>query len=236
MKVLVILALFGCAVALPRSTKEVGPPCPLEDPLHRPEQGPLNITLDPIAAIFEGGIRSEVHVEGLMTFNYEFTINMVTLVVPFTVNLANLDLTSAYTAEGYLDVRPFSEGCIPSGNFTGTGTAVVTASTLLVQGTATLFINLINNRISIRTLVLPVISFAAANINLGSGYAIDGAPIDWDAFNANFKSCFETELAANRPAVVEKIRITVNFRIAHLSLDELLDQLLNPPPEGCTYF
>jgi len=226
MKVIAVVLLLvagACAKAAVKSTRAEGPACPAEDPLIRLEVGPLNITLNPIAQIDQGGERSDVNVVGLSTFGYTYEINLIALTATFQIRVANLNLRSEYVATGYLDARPFSQGCIPSGNFTGAGTALVTASGINAEGSATLFVNLIDNKLSVRLLSVSAFSFTTLTVDLGPDYMIGGETVNWPQFNAGLKACVDSEFAANNAAIVEKIRLTVNGAIADLTLQDFLD-------------
>jgi hypothetical protein len=235
MKVIALALLLvagACAKVAVKSTRAEGPACPPEDPLDRPEEGPLNITFHPIAQIDQGGMRQEVMVTGLSTFGYTYDINLIQLTATFSIRVANIDLSSGYTATGYLDARPFTQACIPSGNFTGSGTALVTAAGVMASGSATLFVNLISDKVSIRLLAVDSFSFTSLTVNLGEEYMIGGSPVDWAAFNAGLKACVDTQFAANNAEVVEKIRVGVNEKIGVLSLQEFLDLLVGGGGDG----
>lgn len=174
-------------------------------------------------------------INGLSTFQYEYTINLIQLTAEFTITLTTFDLTSTYTAEGYVDARPLSQSCIPSGNFTGTGPVAITAAGLVVSGSATIFVNLITDRISIRLLSIPNLVFDSLTADLGPEFIIGGAPVDWAQFSSNIKSCVDTEFPANRDDVVEKFRLAINELIADFTLQDFLDLIGGgdstcPPP------
>jgi len=226
MKVIALALLFvagACAKAAVQSTRAEGPACPPEDPLIRVEAGPLNISFHPIAQIDEGGVRSDVNVVGLSTFGYTYEINLIALTATFSIRVANINLRSEYIATGYLDARPFTQSCIPSGNFTGAGTALVTAGGVAAAGSATLFVNLATGTVSIRLLAVDSFSFTSLTVDLGEEYMIDGSPIDWPTFNAGLKACVDTQFAANNAEIVEKIRVGVNLKISVLTLEEFLE-------------
>lgn len=235
MKVIALALLLvagACAKVAVKSTRAEGPACPPEDPLDRPDEGPLNVTFHPIAQIDMGGVRSDVMVIGLSTFGYTYEINLIALTATFSIRVANIDLTSGYTATGYLDARPFSQSCIPSGNFSGSGTALVTAAGVNAAGSATLFVNLITDKVSIRLLAVDSFSFTSLTVDLGEEYMIGGSPVDWPMFNSGLKACVDSEFAANNAAIVEKIRVGVNEKIGVLSLEEFLDLLIGGGGDG----
>ncbi|OXA39759.1 uncharacterized protein LOC110861056 [Folsomia candida] len=235
---IVLLLVAGSFANSIKQTRETGPPCPLPAEYIGTE-GPLNITLHPILEIHQGGTRGVSTINGLDTFAYEYTINLIALTAEFTITVGSLSLDTLYTATGYLDARPFSQGCIPSGNFTGgaNGPAPATATVvgLRAVGTATIFINLITDRISLRLLAVSSFSFTTITANLSDDYVIGGSPIDWPAFNAGLKACVDSEFASNNAAVVEKIRLAVNEKIADYTLQDFLDLIGGggstcPPP------
>lgn len=235
MKVIALALLLvagACAKAAVKSTRAEGPACPPEDPLVRVEAGPLNISFHPIAQIDEGGVRMDVNVVGLSTFGYTYEINLIALTATFSIRVADIDLTSGYTAAGYLDARPFTQTCIPSGNFTGSGTALVKAAGVTATGSATLFVNLATGTVSVRLLAVSAFSFNTLTVDLGEEYMIGGSTVDWPAFNAGLKACVDTQFAANNEEIVEKIRVGVNMKIAHLTLEEFLDLIIGGGGDG----
>ncbi|OXA56718.1 uncharacterized protein LOC110847289 [Folsomia candida] len=237
MKVIAVALLLvaGAFANSIKQTRETGPPCPIADPLIDEPSDQLNFTLNPIAQIIVGGSHGLTTINGLSTFQYEYTINLIQLTAEFTITLTTFDLTSTYTAEGYVDARPLSQSCIPSGNFTGTGPVAITAAGLVVSGSATIFVNLITDRISIRLLSIPNLVFDSLTADLGPEFIIGGAPVDWAQFSSNIKSCVDTEFPANRDDVVEKFRLAINELIADFTLQDFLDLIGGgdstcPPP------
>ncbi|OXA39825.1 uncharacterized protein LOC118439516 [Folsomia candida] len=210
---IVLLLVTGSLANSITQTRETGPPCTLP-PVYIGTEGPLNITYHPILEIHQGGTTGVSTIIGLDTFAYEYTITVIALTVEFTITVDKLSLDTTYTATGYLDARPFSQGCIPSGNFTsgGYGPAPATANIgrLKVFGSLTLNINLIEDYVRIGRLALSFVSFDTVRVDLGRKFRIGGAPVDWPAFSANLKACFDSEFAANKAAVVEKVRLAIN--------------------------
>lgn len=153
-----------------------------------------------------------------------------------------MSLDTTYMVNGYLDARPFSQVCLPSGNFSGSDRVVASAENAELKGAATLFINLISNKLSVRILTVETLTFSAVSVDLGQGYQIAGAPVDWADWTANFKTCFDNEFPANKAEIVEKVRIaanevigvslTISYKISHQLSDYqfficLLISLLN---------
>lgn len=167
-------------------------------------------------------------INGLNTYSSYWTIDMITNM--FTITLDNLSLDATYSATGYLDATPYSQGCIPSGNFTGGDTARITVAGLRVVGQATFFVNLVNDRVSIRRLSVASFSFTDITVDLGANFQIGWAPVDWPAFNGNLKACMDSEFAANNPAIVEKFRLAINEKIQHYTSEELSELIGNICP------
>lgn len=168
--------------------------------------------------------------------SYDYTIIIITLTLNFHLTLPSAHITTDFVVTGYLDARPFSSGCIPSGNFTGSGASTVHASALDVNIRAVLFANLITNKLSIRTLEIRNISFGSdIMLSFGPDLLIGGSPVDWDAVSAGLKTCFDAEFAANKAAITEKIRLAGNVVIGKYTIDELLELIGGgggtcPPP------
>lgn len=237
----IFLALLFVAGAFARAGNQItetGPACPLDDPLIS-ESGFLNITLDPILVINAGGSRGELVAVGLTTLNYEYNVNIILLTADVEINLGSLKLDVAdYNAEGWVDVTPLREETLPSGSFVGTGNAALTASNVNVKFSATLFINLISNKVTVRLLNVENLSFDSVTLDLGAGFLLDGAAVDWATLSANFKDNFAQDWAASEEAIVEKIRTAANVVVGQYTLDEILDIIGNigggDGGEGCT--
>ncbi|OXA39749.1 hypothetical protein Fcan01_25498 [Folsomia candida] len=207
----VVLLLVADSLATSiKQKRETGPPCPLP-PVYIGTEGPLNITYHPILEIHQGGTHRVSTINGLNTFIYEYTINFLTLTAEFTITVGSLSLDTTYTATGYLDARPFSQGCIPSGNFTGNGAAKATIVGLRLVGNATIVVNLMNEFMYIRLLAVSSFSFTSV------------------------MACFDSEFAANNAAVVAKMRLAVNEKLFRVRFQDFLDFLDGgdttcPPP------
>jgi len=239
----IFIALLFVAGAFARSagnTKATGPACPLDDPLIS-ESGVLNITLEPILVINDGGVRGELIAVGLTSLNYSYDVNIITLNANVEINLGSIQLTVAdYEVEGWVDVSPIREETLPSGSFVGTGKASLNATNVAVKFSAQLFINIIGNKVSVRTLTVQTLSFDSVSLDLGAGYLLDGAPVDWATINANFKANFAQDWATSELAIVEKIRTAANVVVGKYTLEELLEIIGNigggggDGGEGCT--
>ena len=233
----IFVALLLVAVAHARSASKFaeGPACPIEDPLTRPG-GEFNVTLDPIVVINEGGVRGELNVIGLTSLHYVYDINVITLNVDLELTLGNLDLTMLdVDCSGWIDASPLTSAVFPSGDFVGKGTAKLVASEVSLKLTATLFPNLITNKLSIRLLGVSELVFGSLSVDLGAGFLVDETPVDWAAWSAGIKDAWDTEFAANHDVMVEKARNAANNVIGNYTLDELLELIegIGGGEEGC---
>jgi hypothetical protein len=199
--------------------------------LNAPE-GALNVTLHPILEIFQGGSHGPLTVVGLSTLKYVIDINAITLTATFDVTLGSVDLASTYEAEGWIDARPFRQVTLPSGNFTGSGPATLKATNVALKGSATLFINLIGNKVSVRVLNVDTLTFDSLAADLGTGYTIAGGPVDWAAWSATVKDNFRQDFdGALHNEIIEKVRTAANVVVGQFTLQELID-LINGGGEG----
>lgn len=149
-------------------------------------------------------------VEGLSTLHYKVDINAILLTATFDVTIAKVSGTATYKADGYIDARPFSQGTIPSGNFTGSGAGAVSATNVKLHGSASLWVNVIGNKVTITILNLSTISFDSISVDLGSDFIIAGSPVDWAALSAGLKANFDREFAANKQEIQRRIRLAAN--------------------------
>lgn len=155
--------------------------------------------------------RSGMDLAGHSGLVAEVNIIIITLTATFEVDLPSLDVAIVDAdVSGYVDTRPFTS--LPVGNYTGTGAALVKIENLRVTGSATLFINIIGNKVNIRILNVDVFSFSTLCLDFGPDFLIGGVNPDWVDFCANFKTRFDTEWANNnlKNALVEKIRAAGN--------------------------
>jgi hypothetical protein len=188
----------------------------------------------PILEIFQGASHGPVSVLGLSTFKYVIDINALTLTADFDFTLPSVDLSMAtYEAEGCIDARPFRQVTLPSGNFTGSGSATMKASNVALKGSATLFVNLIGNKVSVRVLQVDTLTFDSLAADLGTGYTVAGEPVDWADWSATVKDNFRQDFddGALRAEIVEKIRTAANVVVGQFTLQELID-LVNGGGEG----
>lgn len=156
--------------------------------------------------------------------SYEYTIILITLTLDFHLTLPSVHLSGEYDATGYLDARPFSQACVPSGNYSGNGSAFLDASQVELDIRVVLFANLITNKLSIRTLTINTLSFGGdVSMSFGPNWLIGGSPVEWESWSAGLKACFDAEFAANKAAITEKIRLAGNGWIGQYTIDELLE-------------
>jgi hypothetical protein len=233
--ILVALAMFGLAVAVPMQNVQFsGHPFQCtEDPQIVPA-GPMNISLHPIIAMNEGSHHQGLVAAGLSRLETDINIIIITLTATFKVTAPDIDVDiTEGVADGYMDTRPFT--CIPVGNYTGTGNAMIRVRNLRVEGSATLFINLIGNRVNVRLLNINVASWSDLCLNFGPGFTIGGSPVDWDDLCANLKTRFDAEFAntALKNQLVERIRVAANVIVGQYTLEELLDLINQPGPDPC---
>lgn len=198
-----------------------GPECPFEDPLHRDEL-PMNVTLDPLAAIDQGSMLRDLNAAGLSTVHYVIDINVILLSAAFDVNITNIDGNANYEATGYVDARPFREVTVPAGNFTGSGVGKVTGNTLRVKGSASIFLTPAG-KVQLSRLVLDIVTFGELNIDLGQDFEIGGKKIDWAEFSKNLKANFDQDFAQFKSEIQTKIRGAANNILVEYTLQELID-------------
>jgi hypothetical protein len=210
-------------------------PEPTPDP-NTLEPDTFNLTLPPLFELKEGNQHLGGDMAGHSGATIDIGIIIITLALTFNVHVPALDvnLRTVTGPGGYIDARPFTS--FPGGNFTASGAnAMVRLRNLRVRGNAQLFINIIGNRVNVRT--LNVIEFSFDDICLDLGDTIIGEnPVDWADFCANFKARFTAEWAnvTLRNQLIERIRVTANGFVDDYTLDELLE-LINPTPNpDCT--
>jgi len=232
-----ILALLGSAMAIPMNDVynfHYPSPGVKEDPdILLPDI--FNISIPPSFELFEGNEHQGGDMAGHSGATVDIGIIIITLALTFNVHVPNLDanILSITGPGGYMDFSPFTS--IPGGNFTTTGTdAMISIRNLRLRGNAQLFINLIGNKVNVRT--LNVIEFSFENWCMDWGDTpIGGAPVDWADFCANFRGRFQAEWANSglRTSFVERLRVTANCFVDDYTLEELID-LITPKPDPTT--
>lgn len=169
---------------------------------------------------------SNLNAVGLSTLRYKIDLNALLLTATFEVTIPSVDGTADFTASGYVDARPFRPETIPSGNITGGGLGKVKATNVVLKGRASLFINIIGNKVQISNLNLETVSFDTVNIDLSSTLIIGGSPVNWEQLSSNLKANFDKDLADNKNAITEKIRGAANA-IVGVSLNSIHVHLIN---------
>jgi len=223
MRTIVFLSLLGLCLASPTNNiLEEGPACPIDDPL-TVEAGPMVVALPPLFVMDEGSSQDGGVATGLSTLYYSYTINLLTLKIDFLVTIDRACISGGpYRATGSIDATPFRQETIPSGPFSGTGQYEGCVANFRIEGSATLLVNLINNRLTIRLLSIPVFSFTSLNANI-EGLTVAGQQIDWNTWNANIKQNFDNDLNQYRTQIVEKVRLSVNEEMKKYTLAEFLE-------------
>jgi hypothetical protein len=198
-----------------------------EDPLIVPP-GTFNLTLHPLFNLAEESNHGGLVVAGVSGLITDISIIIITLTLNFRVEVPSIEAdATSIDVLGYVDTRPFT--ALPVGNYTGTTTGttsgIARVRNLRVEGSATLFVNIIGNRVSVRVLTVGVFSFDEICLNLGANFQIGGNPVDWTDFCANFKGRFDAEWGNTqlKNQLVEKIRVAANVIVGRYTLDELID-------------
>jgi len=231
---IVLLSLLGLCLAGPlNEALEEGPACPIADPLDV-EAGPIELNLPPLVVIAEGSVQDGGIATGLSTLWYKYTINLLTLKIDFEVTIERACISGdRYSATGSIDATPFRQETIPSGPFSGTGSYQACVENFRIVGSATLLVNLISNRLTIRLLTIPTFTFSSLSVNL-AGFTAGGELINWATWNANIKQNFDQDLEQFRAQIVEKVRLSANEVMKQYTLQEFLDLIgSGNPPEPC---
>lgn len=160
-----------------------------------------------------------MHGVSMLEFLCRFTFSPNTVQV--TRQAGNLYLESNYDAGGYLDFHPFSNSCLPSGNFTGAGLASLSVRNLSWNIIMTFDFDLNADEVTIRNFTIFEISFDRIFLDLGQNFRINGSPVDWEAFNVNFHSCFHTQVDLYRREIETKLMTALNQGYARFSLVDI---------------
>lgn len=154
---------------------------------------------------------SNLIAEGLSGLKFEVDVQEILLTARFDVNLTGYFTgNSTVKVAGYLDARPLREITLPSGNVTGGGLAKISGRNARIQGSATLFINVITNKVGIFSLNLNVVTFEELMIDLGQGILVNGKAVDWAEINKDLKKNFDEDFKNNKNPIEEKLRVSAN--------------------------
>lgn len=216
---LVVAGAFARSAVQQKAIMAEGPECPIDDPL-TVDQAAINITVDPLINLEIGSEVVNLIAEGLSTLRYK--IDLVLLTATFEVTIPKITGNATYSAQGYLDARPFRQETIPSGNLTGSGLGKLDATNVKLKGSATLFINL-GGKVQVSRLVIAEASFDSLAVDLGTSFNIGGGAVDWAELNKNIKANFDRDLTENKNAIQEKIREAANGILKKFTLQELID-------------
>jgi len=231
---------FAYSATVKKETLGEGPNCPIDDPL-KVEAGSLNITLGELGGntlilnIKQGSKHGGAVATGLKGLSYKYKLNLLTLTITFEAVIGNEVCIKgdSYTAEGSVDVRPFSKNIFPSGDFNGAGKFDACATNFAIQGSARIFVNLITQKISVSKLELKKFTFDKVSVNL-EGFSAAGTTIDWADWSSNFKTRFDTEFAQVGLQFNERVRLAVNYHLKELTLEDLIDLIGDgDKPEPC---
>lgn len=231
---LVLLLAIGSALAVPTVIKSVRSgirACDTPDPLPI-EPGAINVTVGPFLTIEEGGWQYGAVATGLSGLVTEISYNAVLQQISFKVSLPAAHIKGdRYTATGSLDVTPLRPETIPAGTFTGDGSFEGSVENFVIEGKANILVNLITNRVNLRSVVVDKLDFSAVFVELG-GLIANGAPFDFDAWNAVFRTNFFADW--NTPAIknglLSKVQVYGNEVLSQYTLAELLEIILKPQP------
>jgi len=229
---LLLFAVLGASIATPlKDVYSYRYPSPQQE---EPEEDPkplepdtFNLTLNPLLDIPEGSN----HMGGMLSGHTQNTIDIgiiiITLALTFNIHIPHMtvELRGMADGSGYVDLRPLTSA--PSGNFTfGGQDAHGDIQNLRVRGNAQLFINIIGNRVAVRTLNLIEFTFADICLDMGD-MTIGEGQVDWTDFCANFAARFRADWGngAIKDGFTEHFRVTLNNFVGQYTLDELIGLL-----------
>jgi hypothetical protein len=218
---LVVAGAFARSAVQQNAINAEGPECPIDDPL-LVDQANINITVDPLIKLEIGSEVVNLIAEGLSTLRYKIDLNIVLLTATFEVTIPKISGNATYSAEGYLDARPFRQETVPSGNLTGSGLGKLDATNVKLRGSASVFLNLAG-KVQLSRLVIAEASFDSVAVDLGTTFNIGGGAVDWAELNRNLKANFDRDLSDNKNAIQERIREAANGILKKYTLQELID-------------
>jgi hypothetical protein len=221
MKVLFILGLVALASAIPHKRQC---PEPTPDPSIIDVNTSLNLTAHPIFRLNPGASHQGGASAGHSTAVVEVEIVVITLTATLHVTIETIELSlNGIVCNGYLDFSPFTS--IPSGNFSTTGSDLtLSVAGVVADGSATLFINLITNKVSIREMEVESIDWTTLCTDFGPNFMIGGSPVDWADLCQSFKPAFMAEFnnPALKDALTERLRGAANAVVGNCGIDELV--------------
>lgn len=232
---LVLLLAVGAAIAIPspilKTIRRGVRACDTEDPMVI-EPGPIDITVDPFLVIDIDSEQFGAIATGLSGLETEVSYNAILQQISFKVTLPYAHIVGdRYKATGSINAAPIRPVTIPSGPFNGDGKFEASVNDFVIEGKANILVNLITNRVNLRSVTVAQLSFSKVFAELG-GFNINGAPMDFDAWNAVFKTNFDADF--NTPAIkneiLEKVKIFGNEILGQYTLAELLAIILKPAP------
>jgi len=185
----------------------------IEDPLH------LNdTTLELTEDIFTGIVTlvggTATGGSGLVD---DVAVNLLTLKLTISIDLPAGRLTGAYTIAGEAIGEDGVHHVVQ-----GAGEIDASIAGFKLDATATLAVNLISNRASIKNLDTQALEFASVQLS-ATGATVDNEPVDWEAVTADAKAEFDRIYAANKTTILQKITDAINEVLGQYTLAELID-------------
>jgi hypothetical protein len=201
----ILILLLSAATTVAQFPTEVRLPCEgtiTPDPWEF-EQNPINITMNPFLQILEGSLQYGGVVYGLSGFAVVFTYNAILQQFGFDLTLPSFQtIGDSYWANGYVDVTPFRHETFPSGAFQGNGTYQAGIRDVRIKGHANILINLITNKINVRSVEVSTLDFNSLFVELGN-FTVDSSDgpwvVDWNYWNVMFYSNFYSDW--NTPSI-----------------------------------
>jgi len=221
-------------------------PCEeLEDPLPI-EPGAINITANPFLVIDFGSEQFGAVATGLSGLVTEHSYNAILQQISFKVALPYAHIVGdRYFATGSIDATPFRSVTFPSGPFSGDGKFEASVNDFFIEGKLNILFNLMTNKVEVRNVTNVELTFSKFFAELG-GFVINGAPHDFDEWNANFKANFDTDFPPCRPCgpcdvcvpcnpsikngILEKVTVLAKELFGQLTVGEFIEIITKPAP------
>lgn len=153
---------------------------------------------------------------GLSTLVDDIGVNLITLKITVDVTLTRAQLTGQYTAAG--------EANLPSSGLhlvQGAGDLDASIEGLVLHATATLGVNLITNRASVKNLAVDL-SFTGVHA-VATGANVDGAPVDWEAVNQDAMTVWADIWLNYQSTIEDEAEKAINEVLHAYTLAELID-------------